>query len=211
MAEIDEPLLTPIDTERLRIRPLGPADLEDCHQLNVDLGWVDPTSTEAEQRERRRSWLAWMVDCYREFGRLHQPRYGERAIVRKADDRFVGLVGLVPSLVPMGQLDGYGALRGAPASPELGLFWAVAPALQRQGFATEAALAFMTHVARVLDARRLVATTEHDNAASIAVMRRIGMRCHLNPYPEPPWLQVVGVWDCPLVLPAPISPPPPAP
>jgi hypothetical protein len=37
--------------------------------------------------------------------------------------------------------------------------------------------------------------TEHTNAASQAVMRRLGMRMLENPHPEPGWLQVVGVLE----------------
>jgi hypothetical protein len=37
--------------------------------------------------------------------------------------------------------------------------------------------------------------TEHANAASQAVMRRLGMTLRTNPHAEPAWLQVVGVLD----------------
>jgi RimJ/RimL family protein N-acetyltransferase len=43
--------------------------------------------------------------------------------------------------------------------------------------------------------RRIVATTEHDNARSISVMRRLGMRLERNPRPEPAWFQTVGILD----------------
>ena len=43
--------------------------------------------------------------------------------------------------------------------------------------------------------RRVVATTEHDNARSISVMRRLGMRIERNPLPEPAWFQSVGILD----------------
>jgi ribosomal-protein-alanine N-acetyltransferase len=45
--------------------------------------------------------------------------------------------------------------------------------------------------------RRIVATTEHDNARSIGVMRRLGMRLELNPLAEPAWFQTVGILDGP--------------
>jgi RimJ/RimL family protein N-acetyltransferase len=44
-----------------------------------------------------------------------------------------------------------------------------------------------------LRVERLVATTEHDNPASIAVMRKIGMAVETNPEPTPRWFQVVGM------------------
>ena len=39
----------------------------------------------------------------------------------------------------------------------------------------------------------IIATTTDDNAASIAVMRKVGMVVERNPLPEPPWFQVVGI------------------
>jgi RimJ/RimL family protein N-acetyltransferase len=45
---------------------------------------------------------------------------------------------------------------------------------------------------------RIVATTDRDNLASIAVMRRLGMRVEQNPLGEPPWFQVVGWLDAPV-------------
>ena len=43
--------------------------------------------------------------------------------------------------------------------------------------------------------RRIVATTENDNARSVGVMRRLGMRLERNPRPEPAWFQTVGILD----------------
>ncbi len=40
--------------------------------------------------------------------------------------------------------------------------------------------------------RRIVATTTFEKAASIAVKRKLGMAIQRNPFPHPPWLQVVG-------------------
>jgi hypothetical protein len=43
--------------------------------------------------------------------------------------------------------------------------------------------------------KRVIATTMYDNAASMGVMRKLGIHIERNPYPDPPWLQVVGVLD----------------
>src|SRR4051812_50014499 len=45
--------------------------------------------------------------------------------------------------------------------------------------------------------RRMVATTEHHNIASLAVMRRLGMRIARNRAPTPFFLAVVGILDNP--------------
>jgi ribosomal-protein-alanine N-acetyltransferase len=80
---------------------------------------------------------------------------------------------------------------------EMGLFWAIDPDHQRQGYATEAAQALIDFAFQQLRVKRLIATTEYDNTASIAVMRKLGMRIEKNPFPDPPWLQVVGILDHP--------------
>ena len=127
---------------------------------------------------------------------LSQPPLGDRAVVRKADGRLVGSVGLVPALGPFGQIPGFPAHQGSRDwFLEVGLFWAVDPAHQGQGYATEAARALVTRAVAQFRLGRLVATTEFDNARSLAVMRKLGMRILGNPEPEPAWFQAVGVLE----------------
>jgi [ribosomal protein S5]-alanine N-acetyltransferase len=78
-------------------------------------------------------------------------------------------------------------------STEFGLYWAISPAHQRRGYATEAARAMIAYAFAELGLARVVATTSYDNAPSIGVMRKVGMHIERNPYPDPPWFQVVGV------------------
>src|ERR1700751_831918 len=80
-------------------------------------------------------------------------------------------------------------------APEVGLFYAITPALRGQGYATEAAQALVDYDFQQLRLKRIVATTTYENAASMGVMRKLGMRLERNPYAEPPWLQVVGVLE----------------
>jgi hypothetical protein len=40
-----------------------------------------------------------------------------------------------------------------------------------------------------------LATTEYDNAASLGVMRKLGMKIDRNPRSQPPWLQAVGILE----------------
>lgn len=49
----------------------------------------------------------------------------------------------------------------------------------------------------VLENQRLciIATTDFDNAGSIAVMKRLGMQIAHNPQPTLPWLHVAGVLE----------------
>jgi [ribosomal protein S5]-alanine N-acetyltransferase len=104
----------------------------------------------------------------------------------------------VQSLGPWEQLPGLapGAPRpGQRFTPAFGLYWAVAPAFQNQGFATEAARAMLDYAFRQINLSRIIATTSYDNLASQAVMRRLGMRLERNPFPDPPWFQVAGILD----------------
>ncbi len=103
----------------------------------------------------------------------------------------------MPLLAPFAQIPGVSAGDGstafAPNSPEVGLYWAVLPEQQRRGYATEAAQALVQYAFTVLKLQRIVATTTYDNLASIAVMRKLGMRLGRNPSRDPAWLQIVGI------------------
>ncbi len=176
-----------LETERLLIRELTLDDLDAVHRvLNESFG--------DGPLEQRRTWLQWTVLNYECLGRLYQPPYGDRAIVRKADGALVGSIGFVQSLVPLGRLPTF--TTGTPADalhqPEFGLFWAVGVAYRGQGYASEAAGAMVEYGFTHLRLKRMVATTEHDNAASMAVMRHIGMRVERNPHADPPYFQVMG-------------------
>ena len=169
-------------TPRLVIRPLGEADEDGCRSVLA-----------VHDEDGFRRWLTWAVAAPGALADLHQPPYGERAVDLAATGELVGLVGLVPALGPFDQLDG--APPGGPWTPELGLYWALAPAHRGHGYATEAAAALCRALFAALTPKRLIATTEVSNNASQAVMRRLGMRMLANPHSDPPWLQVVGVLD----------------
>ncbi len=87
--------------------------------------------------------------------------------------------------------------RAAAVTAEVGLYYALAPAARGRGYATEAGGALLGYGFEVLRLGRIVATTTRENLASQGVMRRLGMRLLENPWPEPPWLQIVGVRDNP--------------
>ncbi|TME03868.1 MAG: GNAT family N-acetyltransferase [Chloroflexi bacterium] len=197
----------PLETERLIIRPFTVDDLDDVHQLlDVDLHDANFGSEGATTRDERRKWLEWTVMNYEELAKLYQPPYGDRAVTLKSTGQVIGACGYVPSFGPFGQLP---AFRSATANddterlftPEFGLFYDFSPAFQRQGYATEAAKALIDYGFRQLNLRRIVATTSYDNAASIGVMRKLGMQIERNPYADPPWFQVVGFLENRLIVP----------
>ena len=130
---------------------------------------------------------------YEQLALLEQPPFGDRAIASRATGELIGVCGFVPLLGPFLRV-----LDGTPSDrhvAEVGLYWAVAAAHRRQGFASEAGAALVRYGFGVLRLRRVLATTTFDNAASIGVMRRLGMRIVRNTAGEPPWLQVIGVVD----------------
>ncbi len=188
-----------LETPRLLVRPLRLDDLGTVHQLlDVELAEVDFGSEGAKALTEREDWLRWTVLNYEQLGRLYQPPYGERAITLRATGQLVGLVGFVQSLGPWQQLPGTAGGDPQPNqrfTPAFGMYWAVAPSAQRQGYATEAARAMLDYAFQQMNLARVVATTTHDNLASQAVMRHLGMRLERNPFPDPPWFQVVGVID----------------
>ncbi len=182
-------------TERLEIRPIRAGDLAACHQLYADIGWADADRSEAENFERRRSWVDWSIANERELARLRQPPMGERTVIAQASGEFVGLVGLNPTLSPFGQLPSFGGVENAASTLEMGMFWAMSPPHQGKGFATEAAQALIDYMFDVRRLGRIVATTENDNLASQRVMRRLGMTVECNPYPDPFYFETVGFLD----------------
>lgn len=179
-----------LSTARLAIRPFSDDDLHDFMHLNHEA--FDAPLDENATRE----WLTWTQLNYRQLARMYQPPYGDYAVTLADTGELVGSVGLVQTVVPWHVLDAFrpaDAPADAKVSPEFGLFWMTRTAHRGHGYASEAASALMHFILTTLHARRVVATTEHENRASQAVMRRLGMTLHTNPTPEPFWFQVVGV------------------
>jgi len=183
-----------LETERLIVRPFTLDDLNDVHRiLDIELADADFGTEGAQALNERREWLRWTTLNYAQLAKLYQPPYGERAVVLKDTHELIGAVGYVPCLNLFGQLASSTPMHFT--STEFGLYWAIAPAHQRRRHATEAARAMVAYALEQLKLGRIVATTTYDNVASIGVMRKLGMRIETNPFPDPPWLQVVGVLE----------------
>lgn len=187
-------------TSRLAIRPFTMEDLDDVYRLfDVELGDADLGVGEKSSLASRSEWLRWTVLNYEQQAKLHQPPYGDRAVVLNRTGELVGSCGFVPCLDAFEQLPTFAT--DAPSegpgrhSTEFGLFYAISPAHQRNGYATEAARALIDYAFGPLRLSRIVAATEYENAASIGVMRRLGMRIEKNPLPVPVWLQIVGILE----------------
>lgn len=187
-----------LETARLLIRPFTMEDLADVHQLlDIEMVEADLRADKTESLAERTRWLQWTVLNCEQLAKLRQPPYGDRAVVLKSTGQLVGACGFVPCLNPFEQLPGFTERErsGDPvlSTTELGLFYAVSPAFQRRGYASEAAQAMVDYAFQHLNLKRVIATTGHKNIASMGVMRKLGMRIEKNPLPDPPWLQVAGV------------------
>jgi [ribosomal protein S5]-alanine N-acetyltransferase len=187
-----------LETTRLTIRPFAMEDLNDVHRLfDIELNSDDLHTEKMNTLKERAEWLEWSVLNYSQLAKLYQPPYGDRAIVRKDTGRLIGSCGYVPCLMSFEQLPNFSYYNASGklghATPEFGLFYAISPSHQRQGYASEAAQALVDYAFQQLDLKRVIATTDFDNNASMGVMRKLGMRVEKNPLAEPLWLQVVGV------------------
>jgi ribosomal-protein-alanine N-acetyltransferase len=186
-----------LKTERLLIRPFVMDDLMDAHNLfDIELNEAEMGSEKMNSLEQRARWLEWIVLNYEQLAMLNQPPYGDRAIILKASGKLIGSCGYVPCLSAFDQLPGFAAKqsieRPGRFTAEFGLFYAISPVHQRQGFATEAAQALVDYAFQRLRLKRVIAKTAYVNNASIGVMKKLGMRIEKNPQAEPPWLQIVG-------------------
>jgi [ribosomal protein S5]-alanine N-acetyltransferase len=178
-----------LETERLIIRELTMDDLEAInHVLNNAFGSEMPLS------ERQR-WLQWTVLGYDMFAALEQPHYGERAVVLRETEEIIGAVGIVPYLDTFNRIAAFNRTPNASATAEVGLFWVISPAYQRQGFASEAARALMEYLFTREKLGRIIATTGYDNLPSQKVMERLGMTIQHLAEPQPPDQFVVGVLE----------------
>lgn len=189
-----------LETARLRIRPFVMDDLPAIHQLlDVELRDVDLGSDTMNTLAERAEWMEWAARNDVQLAKLNQPPYGDRAIVLKTSGELIGACGFVPCLNAFEQLSYFApggvAQSQSHSTAEFGLFYAISPAHQRQGYASEAAQALVDYAFQHLGLKRVIAETNYDNAASIGVMKKLGMRIETNPRPEPPWLQVVGILE----------------
>jgi RimJ/RimL family protein N-acetyltransferase len=141
---------TPLETERLVLRPLSLADWPAIYRY-----MSDPIVTR---------WLpAGVMDEARAqaFARRNAGRSAKAvAIIERASGELVGHLDFHPWL--------------GPATREIG--WAIASGRQGRGYATEAAGALIDFAFTTLHCHRMVATCQPQNTASWRVMEKLGMR-----------------------------------
>jgi len=146
-------------TQRLVLRRWSAADREPFAAMNADPEVMRhfPAVLDREASDA----LADRADGGFDRLRANGSPYGLAAVERRADGEFLGFVGLAP-------------MRWYPDDVEIG--WRLAPHAWGQGYATEAATAWVEHARDVLRLPRLISITVPANTPSLAVMRRLGMR-----------------------------------
>ena len=143
-----------MQTERLILRPYRYEDVSIYAAISADPevmrylgGPRDPARTEREMSDSN--------------GDLRRTGAGMVAIERTEDGQFLGGVGL-------------SVVHWYPDDLQLG--WRLAPTFWGQGYATEAARAWLVHGFETLGWDRLTAMADVPNRRSLAVMERLGMR-----------------------------------
>jgi RimJ/RimL family protein N-acetyltransferase len=146
----------PIETERLRLRPWEPADLDAFHALYGDpvvMRLVGGGPSRDLDHSRRR--LAWMIDHQRQHG------YSLWAIAERASGRIVGDCGMV-------LIEGEG--------PDVEVAYKLHREAWGRGYATEAAAASVEFAFREAGPTRVLGFTYPENADSQHVLEKIGLR-----------------------------------
>ena len=184
-----------LETERLRIRPFRSDDLEDTHQL-FSAGSEDDSQINDEQLAAQRIYVEWNTLNHIALAQLEQPPTGDRVIELKSGE-FVGACGVFSMWGPYGRLPTFGNHEDSLSWAEVALFWSVLPQYQRNGYATEAAKRLTEVLFDRFHLQRIIAFTANHNKPSQRVMEKIGMKLEQNPFPEPGWLQVIGILEHP--------------
>lgn len=185
------PAMPVLETERLQIRPFHLNDETAVYHLRESLNWLP---NEADQEANHR-YVLWNSLNHLSLAELDQPPYGDRIVVHRASGTVIGIVGFVPYVDFLTRLPTWGRMADGPAIAAVGLVWMIAPAYQRQGYASEAGQALIGYAFNTLQLDRIIATTSYQNLPSQGVMEKLGMRLERNPFPDPPWLQVVGILE----------------
>jgi RimJ/RimL family protein N-acetyltransferase len=166
-----------LETERLRLRPLRPDDLDCLARWNADPRWYRFLSGEPMTREQAEATVARYL--------AHWDRHGFGQWI--AEDRQTG--------EPVGRI-GLTFHRAWPSDPEVG--WALDPTRWGSGLATEGGGAALRYGFDVLGFPRIVSITTEENLASRRVMEKLGLRYLTEVDDEPTGLTLwVHVLDAP--------------
>lgn len=152
------PRRTPLiaETPRLVLRQLGPEDAAALHPILADSEVMRFSVSGPLDATAVGEWLQRVADSYALYG------FGQWAVVRRADERLLGICGLAMQTLDDGR------------QVEIG--YRLAPDVWRHGYGTEAAVAARDHGFQCVGLERLIAIVDPANFASLRVAEKLGMR-----------------------------------
>ncbi|MGI9107406.1 MAG: GNAT family N-acetyltransferase [Pyrinomonadaceae bacterium] len=145
-----------LETERLSLRRMSEGDAEFILELLNEpsfLRYIGDKGVRTDE-DARRYILQGPIDSYRRFG------FGLWLVELKESKAPIGICGLLK--------------RDALTDIDIG--FAFLPRFWSQGYAYESAAAVRDYAMNVLGLKRLVAVTNRDNAASIKVLEKLGLK-----------------------------------
>jgi RimJ/RimL family protein N-acetyltransferase len=143
-----------IETQRLRLRPFRPEDLDDLAALNADPRVMRDFSEPLSRQEVRES-LAWFAAEWNRLG------FGWFAVFDRATDAFVGQCGLQ-------------CLEGSPQASDVELAFAFHRRFWGRGYGMEAARAVLAFGFDIAGLQEVVAVAQEQNQASRCLLERLG-------------------------------------
>jgi len=150
---IREPLMIPrLETERLILREWCSDDFEPLAEFLADGDVMRYLS--GKPLSRSDAWRSMATS----IGHWHLRGHGVWAVERKADNAFIGRIGLINP-------EGW---------PGLEVGWTLGKPYWGQGYATEAAIASMNYGFLTQPVERLISVIDPRNVASQAVAQRLG-------------------------------------
>lgn len=144
-----------VETDRLRFRPITPADAEAMVELNSDFEVVQYTGDVAfESVEAAREFLAERLEVYHKYKRGR----------------------LIAELKSTGEIIGWAGLKYMPEEDVTDVGYRFYKKFWGNGYATESAKAFIDHGFNALGLDRIVAHARKENVASLRVLEKCGMK-----------------------------------
>lgn len=145
-----------LTTERLLLRGARRADFEGFATIVMDpTRKIPPVDRRMAWRMLNATMGAWIVDGV-----------GQWALEERSTGAFVGIAGALHRE----------PLSGPNDDGDVELAWTLVSEHRGKGFATEAMRAIVTHLVEQVKPARILAHVDHDNAASLRVADKLGMR-----------------------------------
>ena len=146
-----------LETSRLIFRTWQDQDLDLMLQINQDANVMEYFPG-LQGLETTQNFIQKVRDHFDKFG------FSLYAVVRKDNEEFIGFIGLMTV-----DFD-------AHFTPATEIGWRLGSKHWGLGFATEGAKAILDHSFRVIELPEIVSFTSKDNARSIRVMQKIGLK-----------------------------------